>query len=168
MWSWWLMLQWSGMQKQPNTRAHTACSLIYSWGTWAALVAGDLGFLSWCMLCVFFDLVVFHYLGNDVGLWSLCPILKELFDCVGRSRHRAGVDEIWRKSLWAHGKIGPLPFGLSVVEMSSDLTVIVGMGFCGPHLCVQNCLSPGGCSDARCLKPSKQRHCTSRKRPLLL
>lgn len=35
------------------------------------------------------------------------------------------------------------PFGLPVVEISFEIAVIVGMGFCGPHLCIQNYLSPG-------------------------
>lgn len=134
------MLQWSGMQTQPSTMTPTTCNLMHTWSTWAVLEASDPGFLSWYMLCVLSHLIIFHYSGNDVGLWSLCPILRNCLnalDCVGRSRYRGGVDETWRKSLWAHGKIGPLPFGLPVVETSSEHGILWSHTYVFRTACLQ-------------------------------
>lgn len=94
------------------------------------------------MLCVLFQLVVFLYPGNDVGLRSLCPILKGLFECIGL----CGEEQAQGRNGWNLEGVSvgtwqdwALPFDPPVVDMCSLLTVTVSVGFC-----IQNCLSPGG------------------------
>lgn len=159
------MLQWSGMQTQPSTMTPTTCNLMHTWSTWAVLEASDPGFLSWYMLCVLSHLIIFHYSGNDVGLWSLCPILRNCLnalDCVGRSRYRLG----WMKpgeSLCGH--MGRLGLSLLVCLW---LRRALSMGFCGPTLMCSELPVSRVCNDVGYLKSSKRRHHTSQNGTLLL